>query len=180
MSSNHARRWEVPSEYGFQWHRPLSRVWCAVVLYSVASLFIGDNREGCATRHFSQVRERQTRNHRAPISGHRKLRSPSHPDNCTVTLISVDQIVEDGRTVSFSKITMVVCVGHLVDCALCHGFDLCSGVHNCAYVPVVLRVFVLPFEHGRFEPHGYSISSPLEISAVLLTARRRRLPVRLS
>ena len=38
------------------------------------------------------------------------------PDNCAVTLIiSVDQIVEDGRTVSFSKITMVVCVGHLVD-----------------------------------------------------------------
>jgi hypothetical protein len=44
-------------------------------------------------------------------SRHRTLRSPSHPgsDNCAaIILISVDQIVEDGHTVTFSKTQTII------------------------------------------------------------------------
>ena len=48
LSRFHARQWEVLAEYcyilhGFHGHRPFTRSLCAVVLKSVASLFVCDN-----------------------------------------------------------------------------------------------------------------------------------------
>ena len=38
---------------------------------------------------------------------------------------------------------MVVSIRHLADCALGQGCDLRPGIHDCGYVPDVLRIFVL-------------------------------------
>ena len=43
-------------------------------------------------------------------------------------------------------ITVVVSVGHLVDCTLWHGCDLRSGVHDYGYVPDVLGFFLFLLE----------------------------------
>ena len=40
-------------------------------------------------------------------------------------------------------VCMYVSVGHFADCALWHSCNLRSGVHDCGYVPDVLRIFVL-------------------------------------
>jgi hypothetical protein len=41
---------------------------------------------------------------------------------------------------------MVVSIEHLAYCALWHSFNLRSGIHDCEYVPDVLRIFVLTLE----------------------------------
>ncbi len=40
-------------------------------------------------------------------------------------------------------VCMYVSVGHFADCALWHSCNLRSAVHDCGYVPDVLRIFVL-------------------------------------
>jgi hypothetical protein len=60
-----------------------------------------------ATRHSSQVRQRRDRDHRA-IGRHRPLRGPITPDNCSTSLISVDQIFANGHTVTFSATETII------------------------------------------------------------------------
>ena len=47
------------------------------------------------------------------------------------------------------SITVVVSVRHFADCALWHDCNLCSGVHDCGYIPDMLRIFVLALELER-------------------------------
>ena len=45
---------------------------------------------------------------------------------------------------------MVVSVGHLADCALWHSCNLRFGVHDCGYVPDVLRILYLRWNFDVF------------------------------